>query len=115
MTTSRILIDSNAFGAGKPFYGQPQSSVRVQIGAVDKTGNLNGAGVGVVYTDTYLNKVVGRNSITATINPLFVDTAQLTNWPRQWKNSMADLVTKGILIVESPAGSVLTAAAVLAL
>ena len=115
MATARIVIDSGAFAAGKPLYGVDPQKARVQIGNADTNSNINGGGTGVKYVPATLDQLVARASITATVNSLTVDTVQLARWPQQWKNSMADLVTKGVIIVESPAGSVLTAAAIITL
>lgn len=115
MTTARIVIDSGAFAAGMPLHGSDPAHVRVQVGNVDTNNNINGGGIGVTYTTDEFNKLVGRNSITVTVNPLFVESAQLLRWPQHWKNSLADLVAKGVLIVENPAGTPLTSAAIVAL
>lgn len=111
MATARIVIDSGAFAAGKPLYGVNPIKARVQIGNTDMNSNINGGGVGVKY-DASLDSLVGRGSITVTVNALTVDANQMVKWTQHWKNSMADLVTKGVIIVESPAGTPLTAAAI---
>lgn len=115
MTTARIVIDPAAFGAGKPLFGVTQSKARVQIGNADTNNNINGGGIGVQYVPADLAQQVARASITVTVNSLTVDSAQLLRWPQHWKNSMADLVAKGVIIVENPAGTPLTAAAIVAL
>jgi hypothetical protein len=115
MATALIKIDPAAFNAGKPLYGVDPIKARVQIGNADTNSNVNAGGVGVTYSLASLNQSVARASITATVNPLTVDTVQLTRWPQNWKNMMADLVTKGVIIVESPAGSVLTPTAIITL
>ena len=114
MTTSAIYIDPNAFTAGKPLYGVDPIKARVMVGNVDTNNNINGGGVGIHYSSDPLN-LIGRNSITVTVNVLTVETTQLTRWPQNWKNSLADLVSKGVIVVESPAGSVLTSSAIVAL
>lgn len=114
MATARIVIDTNAFAAGKPLYGIPHAKARVQIGNADTNNNINGGGIGVTY-DASLADLVARASITVTVNALTVDTQQLASWPQNWKNSMADLVAKGVIIVESPAGSALTPSQIVSL
>lgn len=115
MATAKVYIDPNAFGAGKPLYGVVPIKARVQIGKADQNSNMTGGAVGVRYVDQSLDRLVGRSSITVTVNPLEVDSVQMGRWPQQWKNSMADLVRKGAIVVENPAGTPLPPAAILSM
>lgn len=107
--TTRIKLDPAAFGAGAPLYGVDPARVRVQFGSQDRDVNRNGAGLGILYADQQLNREVSRGSVTVTHNPIDVDDVQVDTWTQFYKNSMADLVQKAIIIVERPVGSALTA------
>lgn len=112
--TTRIKLDSNAFAAGKPLYGSDPNKTRVQVGR-DQLESLNGVGLGIVYANEFLDKTVDRSSITVTVNPIDVDDEQVDRWSQHIKNALADLIQKGVVVVERPIATPLTAAAVRAL
>lgn len=108
--TTRIKLDPTAWQSGGRFYGTDIKRARVQVGGTD-TGNLkNGMGLGITYSNEKLNTTVPRNSITITENAIDVEDDIATDWTQFTKNQLADLVAKGIIIVEKPVATALTAA-----
>lgn len=109
-----LFIDPAAFVGAGPLVSMAadRTKVRLPVGQTDKTSNINGAGIGIQYGSPELQSSAARNGVTITVQPVVVDDVQVNRWPQFIKNSLADLVAKGYIIVERPAGAPLAPTAI---
>ncbi len=112
MTTTVIKLDPTLFQAGERYANLDIRKVRISVGQSDNNGSLNGAALGIKYSRQELDRLTGRAHIQVTINPLNIDSIQVDRWPQYWKLALADLVEKGLVIVERPLDTPLTPTAI---
>jgi hypothetical protein len=115
--TTVLYVDPAAFTGGGPLVSMAaaRSKVRIPVGQTDRMSNINGAGIGIQYSTPELQAAAARNGVTITCQPVTVDDVQVSRWSQFMKNSLADLVRRGYIIMEQPAGAPLTPASIISL